>query len=122
MRAQPPQRRRRLALSCALTLLLSAAAGPPDRSPSLPALVAPLASVLLLLPPTADAARTSPKTHYDELELEPDATLGEIKKAYRRLAVKHHPDRNPGNEEEATEKFREIAEAYEVLSDEGSRA
>lgn len=61
------------------------------------------------------------KTHYDVLELKQDATLKDIKKAYRKLAVQHHPDRNIGNEEESTIKFREISEAYEVLSDEGLR-
>jgi len=61
------------------------------------------------------------KTHYDVLELKQDATLKDIKKAYRKLAVQHHPDRNIGNEEESTIKFREISEAYEVLSDEGMR-
>jgi len=61
------------------------------------------------------------KTHYDILELKQDATLKDIKKAYRKLAVQHHPDRNIGNEEESTIKFREISEAYEVLSDEGLR-
>ena len=61
------------------------------------------------------------KTHYEVLELKQDATLKDIKKAYRKLAVQHHPDRNIGNEEESTIKFREISEAYEVLSDEGLR-
>jgi len=60
-------------------------------------------------------------SYYDVLELKRDATLPDVKKAYRRLAVLHHPDRNIGNEEEATIKFREISEAYEVLSDEESR-
>jgi len=61
------------------------------------------------------------KTHYEVLKLKQDATLKDIKKAYRKLAVQHHPDRNIGNEEESTIKFREISEAYEVLSDEGLR-
>lgn len=45
------------------------------------------------------------------------ATSDEIKKAYRKLALKYHPDRNPGDKE-AEEKFKEAAEAYDVLSDE----
>ena len=54
------------------------------------------------------------KTHYDVLEIEQSATLKDIKKAYRRLAVQFHPDRNRGNEQEATIKFRQINEAYQV--------
>lgn len=54
--------------------------------------------------------------YYDILEVSPEASETELKKAYRRLAVKYHPDKNPGNEE-AGEKFKKIAKAYEVLSD-----
>lgn len=61
------------------------------------------------------------KTYYDALEVKPDATRNDIKKAYRKLALKYHPDQNRGNEKEAEVKFREISEAYEVLSDEKSR-
>ena len=69
-----------------------------------------------------EAASSKPKTHYDVLELkDSNATLKDIKKAYRKLAVQHHPDRNIGNEDEATVKFREINEAYEVLSDDTLR-
>jgi len=53
---------------------------------------------------------------YEILELERDASQDEIKKSYRREALKHHPDRNPGNTE-AEQRFKEAAEAYEVLSD-----
>ncbi|MDQ3019830.1 MAG: DnaJ domain-containing protein [Bacteroidota bacterium] len=56
------------------------------------------------------------KDYYKILEVSKDACLDEIKKAYRRHAFKFHPDRNPGNVF-AESKFKEIAEAYEVLSD-----
>lgn len=54
--------------------------------------------------------------HYEVLEISKDAKLIDIKKAYRRLALKHHPDRNGGSEE-STEKFKEISAAYTILSD-----
>jgi DnaJ family protein B protein 6 len=50
-----------------------------------------------------------------------DCSNDEIKKAFRKLAVKWHPDKNPNNKEEATEKFKEISEAYEILSDDAKR-
>lgn len=56
-------------------------------------------------------------TLYDRLGLKPDATEKDIKKAYRKMSMKHHPDRNPDNKEEATKKFQEISEAYATLSD-----
>lgn len=56
------------------------------------------------------------KDYYSILGINKKATEEEIKKAFRKLAVKHHPDKNPGNKE-AEEKFKEINEAYEVLSD-----
>lgn len=56
------------------------------------------------------------KDYYQILGVSRDATLEEIKRAYRRLALKYHPDRNPGDKE-AEEKFKEINEAYAVLSD-----
>lgn len=61
------------------------------------------------------------KDYYKILGLEPDATTDEIKRAYRKLALKYHPDRNPGDKE-AEEKFKEINEAYQVLSDPEKRA
>lgn len=60
------------------------------------------------------------RDYYEVLGVEKSATQEEIKKAYRKLAVKYHPDRNPGDKT-AEEKFREATEAYEVLSDEKKR-
>jgi len=61
------------------------------------------------------------RDYYEVLGLGRTADGGEIKKAYRRLAMEYHPDRNPGIKE-AEEKFKEAAEAYEVLSDDEKRA
>lgn len=61
-----------------------------------------------------------PRDYYEVLGLERSATLQEIKSAYRKLAVRHHPDRNPGDSA-AEEKFKEAAEAYAVLSDADKR-
>src|SRR5512140_3716638 len=60
------------------------------------------------------------RDYYEILEVQRTASQDEIKKAYRKAALKFHPDRNPNNKE-AEEKFKEAAEAYEVLSDEGKR-
>lgn len=54
---------------------------------------------------------------YRILQLEPSATSEDIKKSYRKLALKHHPDKNPNNRQEAEEKFKGISKAYETLSD-----
>ncbi|KAL4480318.1 hypothetical protein ABPG74_020834 [Tetrahymena malaccensis] len=60
--------------------------------------------------------------YYVTLGISKTATDDEIKKAYRKLALKWHPDKNQNNKEEATEKFKCITEAYEVLSDKDKRA
>ncbi|HSR12133.1 MAG TPA: J domain-containing protein [Thermodesulfobacteriota bacterium] len=61
------------------------------------------------------------RDYYDVLGVKKSATEDEIKKAFRKLAMKYHPDRNPGNKQEAEEKFKEINEAYAVLSDKQKR-
>lgn len=61
------------------------------------------------------------KNYYEILGVDKKASADEIKSAYRKLAMKYHPDRNPGNQE-AAEKFKEINEANETLSDQQKRA
>mgnify|MGYP001182245501 CR=1 FL=1 len=63
----------------------------------------------------------SKRDYYEVLGVSRDADLQEIKSAYRKLALKYHPDRNPGNKE-AEERFKEAAEAYSVLADAEKRA
>ncbi len=60
------------------------------------------------------------RDYYEVLGVARDASVEQIKKAYRQLALKYHPDRNPGNKE-AEEQFKEAAEAYEVLGDQEKR-
>jgi DnaJ-class molecular chaperone len=59
--------------------------------------------------------------YYDLLNVKPDATEDQIKKGYKKSAMKYHPDRNPDNVEEAEKKFKEVAEAYNVLKDKEKR-
>jgi len=60
------------------------------------------------------------RDYYDVLGVDRNASKEDIKKAYRKLAVKYHPDKNP-NDKQAEEKFKEATEAYEVLGDEQRR-
>lgn len=60
--------------------------------------------------------------YYKVLQVDKDAKDDDLKKAYRKLAMKWHPDKNPNNKKEAEAKFKQISEAYEVLSDPQKRA
>src|SRR5688500_19968535 len=66
-------------------------------------------------------ATTEKRDYYEVLGIQRTAGIDDIKKAYRKLALKYHPDKNPGDAE-AEEKFKEAAEAYGVLSDDEKRA
>ena len=64
---------------------------------------------------------TGKRDYYEVLGVTRDATEEDIKRAYRKLAVKLHPDKNPGDQA-AEERFKELGEAYEALSDSQKRA
>jgi curved DNA-binding protein CbpA len=61
------------------------------------------------------------KDYYQVLGVDRDASQGEIKRAFRRLALRYHPDHNPEAPKQAEERFKVINEAYQVLSDEARR-
>lgn len=65
---------------------------------------------------------TTKKDYYESLGVSRNATDAEIKKAFRRMAMKYHPDRHQGDSKEAEEKFKEVKEAYEVLANPQTRA
>ncbi|AYV78934.1 MAG: putative DnaJ-like protein subfamily B member 1 [Edafosvirus sp.] len=64
---------------------------------------------------------TSSEDYYDILGIKKTATEDEIKKAYRKLAIKWHPDKNPNNKQKASEMFKKISEAYQILQDKEKR-
>ncbi|HEY7751195.1 MAG TPA: DnaJ domain-containing protein, partial [Ignavibacteriaceae bacterium] len=61
------------------------------------------------------------RDYYEVLGVSRNSSKDEIKKAYRKLAMQYHPDRNPGDKE-SEEKFKEAAEAYEILSSDDKKA
>src|SRR5262249_9855124 len=63
---------------------------------------------------------TMPRDYYEVLGVSRDASEADIKKAYRKLARQHHPDRNPGDKQ-AESRFKEVQEAYDVLGDKNKR-
>ena len=72
-------------------------------------------SIILSFSPSFIIQNMAKRDFYDILGVTRSSSADEIKKAYRKLAIKYHPDKNPGDKE-AEEKFKEAAEAYEILS------
>ncbi|MDG6221493.1 MAG: DnaJ domain-containing protein, partial [Candidatus Thermoplasmatota archaeon] len=62
------------------------------------------------------------RDYYEVLDVDKNASPEEIKRAYRKMAKRYHPDMNRENSKEAEEKFKEVSEAYEVLADADKRA
>lgn len=73
------------------------------------------------MPPSSSQTSDEKIDYYALLEVEKTSSTADIRKAYRKLALKWHPDKNPGEQEFATKKFKKISEAYEVLSDDEKR-
>ncbi|WWC98864.1 hypothetical protein V866_005758 [Kwoniella sp. B9012] len=70
----------------------------------------------------AKPAEDRPPNYYELLQVDEEATADEIKRSYRKLALVHHPDKNPHRIEEATKLFADLQQAYEILSDPNERA
>ena len=64
----------------------------------------------------------SKRDYYEVLGVDRGASEADVKKAYRKLALKLHPDKNPNSREQAERQFKVLSEAYEVLSDDNKRA
>ena len=77
--------------------------------------------VFVFIIPTISKKSEDEKDYYKILGIKKDARDGEIKKAYSKLSLKWHPNKNPNNREEAEEKFKKINEAYFVISDKNKR-
>ena len=81
----------------------------------------PYLLILITLPLIIISQSEKKEDYYELLGVKKDATDAEIRKAYRKLALKWHPDKNQDNKQEAEEKFKKINEAYSVLSDKQKR-
>ena len=84
---------------------------------SIPASTSSIPTKPQMPPPNMPPPAKELPDYYGILQVEKTATWDEIRRSYRKLALKWHPDKNPTNQEEATKKFKELSEAYEVLSD-----